>query len=129
SSPLPGQAFSKRAALVALGVAIGAAAVGSLWRPQHSSSAPIPRFAFPLPQGPAFNALRQTVALSPDGTRIVYFADGRLYMRLLSELEARPIPGTEQASNPVFSPDSRSLAFWSDSVLKRVEVSGGVPVP
>jgi hypothetical protein len=59
----------------------------------------------------------------------VYFADGRLYMRLLSELESRPIPGTEQASNPVFSPDSRSLAFWSDSVLKRIDVGGGVPVP
>src|SRR5207344_1185841 len=125
----PGPALWKRAALVALGAAIGAAAVASLWRPQHSSSAPITRFAFPLPQGPAFNALRQSLAISPDGTRIVYFADSRLYMRLLSELESRPIPGTEQASNPVFSPDSRSLAFWSDSVLKRVDVGGGAPVP
>ena len=129
AAPTPGPALWKRAALVALGVAIGAAAVASLWRPQHSTSAPVTRFSFPLPQGPAFNPLRQSVAISPDGTRIVYFADGRLYMRLLSELESRPIPGTEQASNPAFSPDSRSLAFWSDSVLKRVDVGGGAPVP
>ena len=58
STPPTGQVFWRRATLVALGVTIGAAAVASLWRPQHSISAPITRFAFALPQGPAFNPLR-----------------------------------------------------------------------
>ena len=50
------------------------------------------------------------------------------YLRSMSDFEARPIPGTDAAINPVFSPDGQSLAFWSDSALKRIAVSGGAAV-
>ena len=46
----------------------------------------------------------------------------------MSELEARAIPGTDPAINPVFSPDGQSLVFWADSALKRIAVSGGTAV-
>ena len=64
---------------------------------------------------------------------MVYVANSRLYHRAMSELEARPIPGTENWSgvlNPVFSPDGRSLVFWaqSDKTFKKIALSGGVPV-
>ena len=60
------------------------------------------------------NAIRLLVAISPDGTQIVHVANGQLYVRSMSELEARPIPGvTQGVSSPVFSPDGRSVAFWS----------------
>ena len=72
------------------------------------------------------------MAISPDGTRVVYASAGRLYSRELSKAQATPVPGTEQMviAEPVFSPDSQSLVFVSiaDRVLKRVAVGGGPPV-
>lgn len=64
---------------------------------------------------------------------MVYVANTRLWLRSMSDANARPIPGTEITQgvlNPVFSPDGRSLAFWSaaDLTLKRIAVSGGAPV-
>ena len=44
---------------------------------------------------PAQGASRQFVALSPDGAQIAYLANGRLYLRSMSELEARPIAGAD----------------------------------
>ena len=71
--------------------------------------------------------------MSPDGTKMAYATSSRLYLRSMSELEARPIREATQSanvSNPVFSPDGESIAFWSgdDRALKRIAVSGGVAV-
>jgi Tol biopolymer transport system component len=68
--------------------------------------------------------------MSPDGTQIVYEANRRLYHRFMSELDARPIPGSEAFAavfNPVFSPDGRSIAFFaaSDLTVKKISVTGG----
>ena len=87
-----------------------------------------------MPDGQRFtNGGRQIVAISPDGTRIVYVANQQLYTRRISELHPRPIPGTEGDGgvlNPAFSPDGGSLAFWSaaDGTLKTIAVDGGAPV-
>jgi serine/threonine-protein kinase len=52
-----------------------------------------------------------------------------LYARSMEELEARRIPGTEESlTNPFFSPDGQSVAYWADGQLKRVALSGGAPV-
>ena len=71
---------------------------------------------------------RRNVTISPDGTRIVYSADGRLYLRPVSEFEATLIPTPDTALQPTFSPDGESLLFWSEGSLRRVSLSGGVPV-
>ena len=69
------------------------------------------------------------MALSPDGTHLAYVArqDGtqQLYLRAMDSLEARPIPGTEGALNPFFSPDGQWLGFFAGGKLKKVSVSGG----
>jgi eukaryotic-like serine/threonine-protein kinase len=118
------------AVLVVAGVAIGAAAVAGIWKLTPSSAAPLTRFAMTLPQGQQLTLQRQALAISPDGTQIAYAADGRLYLRAMSELEARALPGTDGSITPVFSPDGQSLVFFSlpDSALKRIAFSGGVPV-
>jgi len=72
-------------------------------------------------------------ALSPDGRALVYTAmdksgDRRLWMRRLEANDAQPLSGTENAIFPFWSPDSRSVAFFSDGKLKRLEASGGLPV-
>ena len=73
-------------------------------------------------------------AFSPDGKTIVFKgragADSveRLYARPLDAVVARPLPGTERAFEPVFSPDGQWVAFWSDADVKKVRLDGQQPV-
>ncbi len=124
----------------AIPVAVAAILVGALtfavaWNLKPSPPPlPVTRFVFPLPEGQAFtNPGRNTVAISPDGARMVYVANSRLYLRSLSELDARPITGIERSPNvinPVFSPDGQSVAFFTtgDNTIKRIPVTGGAAV-
>jgi serine/threonine-protein kinase len=110
----------RRLALVVAGVVIGAAIGGAVvWRLRPIQPVPVTRFAITLPPEHQLNPNRIAVAMSPDGSRIVYAANGRLYQRSMSDIEPREIPGTGSAINPVFSPDGRSVAFWGGSALKR----------
>jgi serine/threonine-protein kinase len=112
----------RRAMLVMAGVLIGAAiAALVVWRLGPLPAAAVTRFAVTLPAGQQLNANRGALALSPDGTRLVYAADGRLYLRSMSDPEPRELRGTGPAINPVFSPDGRSVAFWGDS-LKHIAI-------
>jgi serine/threonine-protein kinase len=124
-------------AVVAAGLAgvLGAWA-GASWRRSTapSSSSALTRVMVPLPPGQVLEGGRFTsVALSPDGRLLVYSAAVRggstqLYLRRLDELEARPVPGTEGANTPLFSPDGRWLAFYAEGALKKVSLAGGVPL-
>ena len=94
----------------------------------------VTRFVFPLPEGQTFtNAGRNMVAISPDGARMAYVANSRLYLRSFSDVDARPMTGTESLPNvinPVFSPDGQSVAFYTtgDATIKRIAVTGGAAV-
>jgi serine/threonine protein kinase len=70
--------------------------------------------------------------ISPDGRYIVFSAYGsagaQLYLRALDSTSSQALPGTEGATFPFWSPDSHSIAFFTDDKLKRIEVSGGTPV-
>ncbi len=70
-------------------------------------------------------------ALSPDGTRIAFAAPNagvsRLWLRSLSDATAQLLPGTEGAESVFWSPDSRSIAFFAGSALKRLDLGGGAP--
>lgn len=82
----------------------------------------------PADQSPSGDA-RTRLALSPDGTKLVYVAKQRLYFRPLSALESVPIAGTDGGNNPFFSPDGKWIGFWSNGLLKKVPVTGGDPIP
>jgi eukaryotic-like serine/threonine-protein kinase len=72
------------------------------------------------------------LAISPDGRQVVYVGRSptgqQLYVRPIDRFESRPIPGTEGAIGPVFSPDGRMLAFVVDRALKTIALDGGSPV-
>jgi Tol biopolymer transport system component len=94
------------------------------------NSGSVSRIAITLPPGqPAGLEIGLAVALSPDGTHLVYAARQggiqQLYLRPLAGLEAKPIPGTEGAVQPFFSPDGQWLGFFADGKLKKISVSGG----
>jgi Tol biopolymer transport system component len=125
----------RRALPAVAGVLLGGlAAAYAAWTLKPDPPRPVTRFTVSLPETSQFtNTGRLLVALSPDGANLVYVADQRLFLRPLSGLEPRVIPGSETPVgilNPVFSPDGQSLAFWSaaDVTLKRIAVTGGAPV-
>jgi hypothetical protein len=90
------------------------------------------RFVMAPPPGTGFvtNTSRTAVAVSPDGRLVVFRAQRpgatpTLWVRALDSLDARELRGTERGNVPFWSPDSRSIAFISESKLKRIDVAGG----
>ena len=71
------------------------------------------------------------VAVSPDGrtvAMVVGFTEGsRLWVRPLDSSAARALPGTEGASDPFWSPDSRFLGFFAGGKLLKVPLADGTP--
>jgi eukaryotic-like serine/threonine-protein kinase len=94
----------------------------------------VTRFAISLPVGQRLADLDEpAIAVSPDGTRLAYVAtqggnNPQLYLRAMDSPEAKPIPGTEGAANPFFSPDGQWVGFFAGGKLKKVSVSGGAAV-
>ena len=70
------------------------------------------------------------LTISPNGHRLVFSgsignAKSLLWIRSIDDVQVRPLPGTEEASFPFWSPDNRSLGFFSEGKLKRVDLEGG----
>ncbi|MEE9169263.1 MAG: hypothetical protein V3U73_05820, partial [bacterium] len=75
---------------------------------------------------------RPALAISPDGSKIVYVADiggaTQLYLRPLEQFQVMPIPGTEDAYYPFFTPDGQWVGFVVGNELKKISLAGGAPV-
>src|SRR5262249_25207625 len=106
----------KLAAMLLIGAVAGTAiTIAALWSLRSAPALTVARLPFILPEGQTFTRLRsQVVAISPDGTNIVYVANSQLYLRRLAEMESHPIQGTQQdPSSPFFSPDGQWIGFYS----------------
>jgi eukaryotic-like serine/threonine-protein kinase len=120
------------ALLVAVGVVIAAASRRSAG-PSQAETRPLMRLDIELPPSASMAIEDQTaLALSLDGTRLVYVAQTaagtQLYSRLIDRSNATPIEGTAGGSMPFLSPDGRWVAFFADGKLKKVRIGGGTPV-
>jgi serine/threonine protein kinase/Tol biopolymer transport system component len=133
--------ISRRSALLlsvgtlVLGAALATVAVWSLkpLPPQPSAQSPA-HVAINLPAGDQLVAANAPpLALSPDGNHLVYVATHggvqQLFARPLNSQEAKPLPGTEGAEAPFFSPDGQWIGFFAGGKLKKTSISGGIALP
>ncbi len=100
---------------------------------------PVMRFPINLVKWSPFELAAATLAISPDGRNIAYLASVQgagagitglssvLHLRPLDDFSAKPMPGTEQASDPFFSADGQWVAFFTSGSLKKVSIFGGAP--
>ncbi len=111
---------------LALGVTLGTLL-------QHSGPGdPVTRTVIDPPEKTTLNLSGDSAGppvLSPDGSMLAFTAskmDGSIsiWVRPMDSLEARSIPGTENASFPFWSPDSKSLGFFAEGKLKTVDLTG-----
>jgi serine/threonine protein kinase len=114
-----------RPAWITLGVVASVLAFTVGWFLRPAARAPEMRLdiATPMTSAPA------SLAISPDGQSIVYSSDSqgqpRLWLRRLDSVAPRLLPSTEGATYPFGSADSRTVGFFSDGKLKRIDVDGG----
>jgi len=116
------------AALVAL-------TVGAAYVFQAAKPAPVVRSSILPPAGTSFVTMLPASGppvLSPDGTQLAFTArDDKskvlLYVRPLASSTAQPLPGTEDAMYPFWSPDSREIGFFVPGKLKKINANGGPP--
>ena len=118
-------------------IAIGAAIVlWILWQATPPPERPLMRFVYNLPLGYLIEDAEffgSAVTLSPDGSYLVYTAADttgvtKLYLRPIDQFESTPLPGTEDASNPFFSPDGQWVGFFAGGKLKKISLKGGTPL-
>ncbi|HXH06714.1 MAG TPA: hypothetical protein VNI83_08995, partial [Vicinamibacterales bacterium] len=123
-----------RAAAAALAAAALVALAAYLYPWTSSEPTPTLRVTIPLapgdrlPPGPS-----PVAALSPDGRRLVYAAvrppaRTQLILRSLDAFEPVPVPATDGATAPFFSPDGRWVGFHANGAMYKVSVDGGAPL-
>jgi hypothetical protein len=101
--------------LTAIAVRQRAAAPGDFW------------YEITPPDQAAFSPAAAFMALSPDGKHLVFVASSReggraLWIRPRDAVSARQLPGTEEAYQPFWSPDSRFVGFGAAGKLKTIDV-------
>jgi serine/threonine protein kinase len=130
------------AALFALTTAVGIPAI-YFWR---ATTPQITRFSVLPPENQSFAIGGRTgtlVAVSPDGKKLAFTAregitsrreialdqtgNVRLWIRPIDSLIAHPLSGTDGASFPFWSPDSRFVGFFANGKLLKIDVTGGPP--
>lgn len=147
-TPPPPRAIGGRAVAAAIAVLVllaAAFALGRIGRPGATPATTAARVTFAVapPEGHVFgvgfgpagftpNVELVSMAASPDGSQLAFVATSsstrQIWLRALSAVEARPIDGTENAVSVFWSPDGRSIGFFADNRLKRVDVPNGRPV-
>ena len=120
--------------VVLSGLVAGALAAWAGWTFKPDAPRAVLRSRLELSEIQQVTPARRALAISPDGMQMVFAANRRLYLRRMSELDATPIPGSDvfqgTPTNPIFSPDSQSIAFVSSAAmgsgtLHRLSASGG----
>jgi serine/threonine protein kinase len=141
--PVPNVPFLTRPRLAVLGIVglVPAAVLAFLLSRQQESSPQAVEFSVHPPAGTTLVEPYSIAAVSPDGRHLLFgtgvfdpnvpsgsTARHTLWIRPTDSAKARLLPGTEDATAAMWSPDSRTVAFVASHTLKRIEIAGGPPV-
>jgi Protein kinase domain/WD40-like Beta Propeller Repeat len=124
-------------ALAVIAIVLAIAFSTMYWRGIREEPRPVMQLSLPLAEALAgvFDANPGSpFALAPDGSQIVYVASvagkpQQLYLRALEQQTATPIPGTENAIQPFFSPDGQWVGFFALGKMRKISLHGGPVTP
>jgi eukaryotic-like serine/threonine-protein kinase len=133
----------ERTMFAGIAVVVAILAAAAAWMAKPAPVKPpgvVARFMDVLPDDQGLTRTgRRSLAISPDGSKVVYVANQQIYLRKLNESQVAAIPGTlTNPAEPVFSPDGESIAFWSNGIsgtsdtlgkIWRLPLTGGTPTP
>ncbi len=136
AGPVPASAPGRKPVAIgwaAAAILLAFAAAAGWWKALQPAPRPPVRvtgFAIPLPEGREIPFDDTPVLdVSRDGNRIVFVGDHdghrQLFLRPRDRIEAKAVPGTEEAFSPFFSPDGQWIAFFADAKLKKIPAEGG----
>ena len=113
------------ALLLAVAALLALAVGASRWFPGRAT-ADVMHFGLSGPE----NSVVQSATISPNGRMVVFAADkadgpSLLWLRAIGGSEAKPIEGSDGASQPFWSPDSRHIGYFAQGKLRRVAATGG----
>ena len=116
-----------------LGLIIAAVAMVVL-RSRFTGPRPVTRLTIPLPPDlPLAWYGTANLAISPSGRVVAFIGEHsgitHLCIHHLGSLGTTSVPGTEGATSPFFSPDSRWIGFAAGRYLQKMPVVGGIPQP
>ena len=125
--------------VLAVVLALGCIALATAWIVTGPAVPPTVRTFIPAPEGTQFLFIGDgpggagPVTLSPDGTKLAFVArnsDGAdlLWVRRLDSVVPVALPNTAGARYPFWAPDSRTLAFFADKKLRKIDTAGGPPL-
>jgi Tol biopolymer transport system component len=121
----------ERLAWAVLAILLSAAAVISWFFAPGSTTPVANELRFEVGTPPTTDPL--SLAISPDGRNLVFAADNdgrsKLWLHALNELSSRPLAGTDGGFYPFWSPDGRSIGFFSGGKLNRLDLEGGLVRP
>ena len=111
-------------ALVLAVIAVGAVSIAAWFASRPAPAGPEMHLELSTPPDPTLVSL----AVSPTGRKIVFVGSDQgqasLWVRSLETGQTRVLAGTQGALLPFWSPNSRSIGFFADGQLKRVEIDG-----
>ena len=113
---------------------IAIAAVVLVWNPlahETAKARPVMRLSIDLPPTAVLHGGESALALSPDGKNLAYLGEipnsQQIFIRRMKDLTVEPIPGTEGALEPSFSPDGQWVVYNARDKLMKVSIFGGAP--
>ncbi|MGC1449678.1 MAG: protein kinase [Candidatus Sulfotelmatobacter sp.] len=135
--PVTARRKSRERGLIAVAVLCGLLAAGGIagtliFSKRAESHRKLVRAQIGPPERYSFTTvnLSNHIVISPDGSSIAFIAEGEgkqlLWVRPLRATTSQPLAGTEGASYPFWSPDSKFIGFFASGKLRKVEASGGV---
>ena len=134
-SALPQPLWKRVIPIAAAAMVASAVTAVVVWGLRPAPQAPlVVRFSIPLGDDFSLSSLsRNFLGISPDGKQMAYASANGLYLRSLSEFERTRVANLASTvvGMPVFSPDSKSVGFYSvvGSSISKVSVQGGSPIP